>query len=206
MIEEFRTIKDYPKYEVSNLGKVRNKNNMKLLSQQLTGREDRTYYTVSFQSKTFFVHRLVAQAFIPNPENKEQVDHINGDRYDNSVNNLRWMTNTENQRNKGRGKNNKTGYKNISWDKSLNKYRFCFHSSTKGRYNTLKEAIKARDEFLEKTGNHLSLEAIRRTETYPEDTETEDNIDTKKEVDKIDKNDKEDKTIRIELVIKIEKV
>ena len=51
------------------------------------------------KAKNFKVHRLVALAFIPNPENKTEVDHINAIKTDNSINNLRWASHKENMNN-----------------------------------------------------------------------------------------------------------
>lgn len=61
-------------------------------------RED-GYRTVQYQGKLYLVHRLVAECFIPNPENKPEIDHINTNRSDNRVENLRWSTRGENQNN-----------------------------------------------------------------------------------------------------------
>tara|TARA_Y100000592_G_C5267206_1_gene220123 strand:+ start:158 stop:583 length:426 start_codon:yes stop_codon:yes gene_type:complete len=58
------------------------------------------YMCASIFGKTVEVHRVVAQQLIPNPDNKEQIDHINRVRHDNRVENLRWVTRKENNENK----------------------------------------------------------------------------------------------------------
>ena len=76
-------------YEVSNLGRV--KVNSKIVPPAKSGQ----YYTVA----RCLLHRVVAQLFIPNPENKPCVDHINTNRLDNRAENLRWVTAKENNNN-----------------------------------------------------------------------------------------------------------
>ncbi len=83
-------------YEISNFGKVRNLTTQKILQGINIGNG---YLSVNIHGKRILVHRLVALCFLDNPENKSCVDHINRTRNDNRVENLRWVTHSENMHN-----------------------------------------------------------------------------------------------------------
>jgi len=85
-------------YQVSNLGRVRSfhGDSEKIMKQTLQKGYLRITLLKNKKQKRFLSHRLVAQAFIPNPENKPQVNHIDEDKTNNRVDNLNWMTSKEN--------------------------------------------------------------------------------------------------------------
>jgi hypothetical protein len=94
-MEKWKRIDGYD-YEVSTAGRVRNLSG-KILKLKTDFGYKRIGLRLNGRQVFFRVHRLVAAAFIPLIEGKEDVHHINHIRHDNRVENLQWVTNPENQ-------------------------------------------------------------------------------------------------------------
>jgi hypothetical protein len=96
--------------------------------------------------KTFKVHRLVGIAFLENVDEKQFIDHIDENKANNNVKNLRWATSKENHYNQGKPKNNTSGYKGVSFNKKSKKYEAKISINGKlnhlGLFLTAEEASK----------------------------------------------------------------
>lgn len=92
MTEEWKPIEEFELYQISNLGNVKNKFGRLLKG---TGYKEGYRQVVLCKNnvhKSMYIHQLVAKAFIPNPNNYTEVNHINEDKTDNKADNLEWCT------------------------------------------------------------------------------------------------------------------
>lgn len=97
MVEIWKELHEYPGTEVSSLGHVKGLKGFRKLFVKKHGYVG-VVLTKKQKKKNFLVHRLVAEAFIPNPSNLPQVNHINGIKTDNRVENLEWCTASHNEK------------------------------------------------------------------------------------------------------------
>lgn len=125
MIEEWRTVEGYEQYEVSNTGKVRSLNylgwgKVKELTPSAYKNHLQLNLWANGKQHHAWVHRLVAQAFIPNPMNLPEVNHIDGNPRNNCVENLEWCTregNLAHMHSTGLGDNGVSALKEIAINK-----------------------------------------------------------------------------------------
>ena len=122
--ERWAAIEGYPRYEISDHGRVRRQHSEDYL-QRTISRDGylRIRLCCDGRGRTFLVHRLVAIAYIPNPNNLPFVDHISRDRGDCCWTNLRWATASDNLRNARKlNQNAASKFKGVRWEKRQQKW------------------------------------------------------------------------------------
>jgi hypothetical protein len=96
MEQIFKTIIPFPNYEINQFGNIRNKNTGKILKNFINS----SYYKINLYNnkkiKSLYIHRLIAFYFIQNPLNLPEINHKDGNKLNNSLDNLEWCTSSEN--------------------------------------------------------------------------------------------------------------
>ena len=145
IIEVYLPIVGFEKYDVSNHGNIRNRQTMRILKSRANRKN---YMVIDLGDTMKQVHRLVAEAFLLNPENKKCIDHIDGDTINNKLINLRYATNQENSFNQKLSVHNTSGSKGVCYDKSKKKWKSSIKLNSKsiqlGYFERIEDAIQAR--------------------------------------------------------------
>jgi hypothetical protein len=143
--EIYLPIDDYTNYEVSNYGNVKNKKTGRILRPALRNGYEIVKLCNEGKIKLLQVHRLVLIAFEGFSKNVNQkfVDHIDNDRTNNCLFNLRWCSNQENNFNASKQKNNTSGIRGVSWCKRSNKW--LAHITLNGKFKNLGYFMKIED-------------------------------------------------------------
>jgi hypothetical protein len=157
MEEIWKDIKGHKdKYQASSLGRIRLKapNSYGIHFIVAQSHNGRGYLKCHLNRLTFKTHRIIAETFIYNPNNKPQVNHINNDRMDNRVCNLEWVTIMENQCHKSRFLNSSSKY--VGVHKKNNKFYSSIGIDNKkirlGTFNSEEEAYQARVNYEKENG------------------------------------------------------
>ncbi len=165
--EIWKPMKEFPNlYKVSNLGKVASYRKQ-LSTSIINSGYARVTLKIKGKAIARLLHRIIAEAFIENPENKREVNHIDGNRLNNMLSNLEWVTSSENKQHsrttlgnvynmptKGMKLGSDSKYHNVSFDSNRGKWvagvRYEGRNHYQKRFTTEKEAARHVNWILDK--------------------------------------------------------
>lgn len=173
-MEEWARIPRFPDYEASTHGAIRKASTNRLLKQTIQD----GYYKVSLNRKIQRSHRVIAEAFLPNPDNLPIVDHIDHNPRNNAVSNLRWVSKDTNARNRRMNRNNQSGVNGI-YPTADSRWRgyifFGGHRYDIGTHATIEGATNARlqvEERLRRGEHKVSVSRSNHVRSIPPPDET----------------------------------
>ncbi len=152
MLEYYKKIPEYPNYAISNIGNVKNMKTGRILKSWYvrTGYKQIRIIENKKQKKEY-VHRLVGLAFLINDNKLYEIDHIDRNKNNNTVGNLRWVTHKENCLNKNEytqaNKNNLCGELYIQYRQKNNIYCIIKKGKYYGSFKTLNDAVECRNNL-----------------------------------------------------------
>ena len=95
---EWKTVFEYERYEVNNLGQIRHKERQQVLKPRANKSGcEYVNFNIDGHRSNFAIHRIVANAFIPNPKYKPEINHKDGNKSNNKIFNLEWVDSSENK-------------------------------------------------------------------------------------------------------------
>jgi hypothetical protein len=156
MQEQWKSIEEASNYEVSNLGNIRNKTTLQVLKGRIT---KSGYYQVLIKINKInkfnnrYIHRLVAQYWIDNPENKREVNHKDGNKLNNNIDNLEWITSSDNQKHRHSIGITRTSQRRIG--------KFTKDGQLVAKFNSIKEAAD-----LDNNGIRVSIDNVLQGKRY----------------------------------------
>ncbi len=153
--EQWKVVDDHPGYKISNWGQVWSHISNRLMKPKI---EKNGYLHVKLNGQFYYVHRLVANHFISNPQNLETVDHINFCKANNHVSNLQWMSRSDNCYKK---QNRTSPYKYVGFHKGAQKWfvRITQHNKWRTFDNEI-DAAKHANLWITELGLNVPLNSV----------------------------------------------
>jgi len=151
-MEEYREIPNYSNYMISNFGNLKNKKTNRILRQWIAGNGYKYCRIINNDGhKKITIHSLITKIFLGEKPDNYEIDHIDRNKLNNSIENLRYVSKKDNCLNKNietkKRKNSKNEHHHIILNK-WNSYQLSIQCKYIGSYKSLEEAIKKRDEII----------------------------------------------------------